>query len=116
MDEAAEAEKFARYHIELKAATVHHAAQKGDLKQLDKHVTEGIHQGNPESVTLQQRESLLGMMPLHIACEHGQLEAVEVRVRGRAPKQGRLCAQPVHGHAYTELSPVPSASILARSI
>lgn len=76
------AEKFHRYKIETAPDTVHHAAKTGDLTKLEQHVQNGIHQGNPESVTLQQRENLLGMMPLHIACEHGQLETVEVRRHG----------------------------------
>lgn len=37
-----------------------------------------LPQGNPESVTLQSREDVLGMMPLHVACENGELEVVEV--------------------------------------
>jgi hypothetical protein len=34
--------------------------------------------GTPESVSLQTREDVLGMMPLHVACEYGNLDVVEV--------------------------------------
>ncbi len=61
-----------------KANTVHYAAETGDIKLLEHFVREGMASGNPESVTLQQREDVLGMMPLHIAAENGEVEAVEV--------------------------------------
>lgn len=41
-------------------------------------IKDGIARGYPESVTLQGREDQLGMLPIHLACEHGRLAVVEV--------------------------------------
>ncbi|KXZ49110.1 hypothetical protein GPECTOR_23g40 [Gonium pectorale] len=66
-----------------KPNTVHYAAETGDIKLLEHFVREGMAVGNPESVTLQSREDVLGMMPLHVACENGELEVVEFLVKKR---------------------------------
>ncbi|KAG2492280.1 hypothetical protein HYH03_009520 [Edaphochlamys debaryana] len=66
-----------------KPNTVHFAAETGDIKLLEHFVREGMAIGNPESVTLQAREDVLGMMPLHVACENGETEAVEFLVKRR---------------------------------
>ncbi|GFR44226.1 hypothetical protein Agub_g5416 [Astrephomene gubernaculifera] len=66
-----------------KPNTVHYAAETGDIKLLQHFVKEGMALGNPESVTLQQREDVLGMMPLHVACENGEHEVVEFLVKKR---------------------------------
>ncbi|GLC41708.1 hypothetical protein PLESTM_001231300 [Pleodorina starrii] len=66
-----------------KPNTVHYAAETGDIKLLEHFVREGMAIGNPESVTLQSREDVLGMMPLHVACENGELEVVEFLVKKR---------------------------------
>ncbi len=68
-----------RHKSRSKPNTVHYATELGDITQLQHFVKEGLVMGNPESVTLQAREDVLGMMPIHIACENGQLEVVEVR-------------------------------------
>ncbi|PNH01094.1 Ankyrin repeat, PH and SEC7 domain containing protein secG [Tetrabaena socialis] len=72
-----------RARTRSKPNTVHYAAETGDIKLLEHFVREGMAQGNPESVTLQAREDVLGMMPLHVACENGELEAVEFLVKKR---------------------------------
>lgn len=68
-----------RARCRSKPNTAHYAAEVGDTKMLQHFVHEGMALGHPESVTLQAREDVLGMMPIHVACENGQLEAVEVR-------------------------------------
>lgn len=66
-----------------KLDTVHYAAETGDIAALDQFVREGVRNGNPESVTLQTREDILGMFPLHIACEMGQRAVVAVGADSR---------------------------------
>ena len=81
-----------------KPNTVHAAAEEGDIKLLSRLLLEGLHSGNPESVTLQQREDVLGMMPIHIACERGQLDTVKV---GRGHSQcGAVCPFPIGSYTY----------------
>ena len=58
--------------------TVHHAAEIGDLKQLEQLVQRGIALGTYASVTLQQQESLMLLMPVHLAAETGQTAVIEV--------------------------------------
>jgi hypothetical protein len=48
------------YKSRSKAGTVHHAAEHSDLPALSAFITEGLGNGNPESVTLQQREEVSG--------------------------------------------------------
>jgi hypothetical protein len=78
--------RYEQYKARSRPNTVHWAAELGDLRKLDEYVQAGMEHDTPESVTLQQREEVLGMMPLHIACEKGKLEIVEVR--GATPSPG----------------------------
>mmetsp|Transcript_13664 Transcript_13664/g.29319 ORF Transcript_13664/g.29319 Transcript_13664/m.29319 type:complete len:342 (+) Transcript_13664:166-1191(+) len=76
-------DRYEQYKTRSKPDSLHQAAELGDLKVLQDHVKLGIHQGNPESVTLQEREDVLGMMPMHVACENGQLDVVEYLIKRR---------------------------------
>ena len=59
--------------------TPHYCCEKGDLKKLHELVERGLHAGHPVAVTLAHRESVLGLLPLHVAAEAGKVEIVEVR-------------------------------------
>eukprot|EP00798_Chlamydomonas_sp_ICE-L_P003962 gene3962-14042_t len=72
-----------RYHIEYRdrpkslPESVHLAAETANFKHLDKFVKQGLAEGHAESVTLQGREEVLGLMPVHVAAESGRVEVVE---------------------------------------
>jgi len=81
--ETEEQGRWELYKVSHAPDTLHAAAAKGDTAALDGYVTAGIRMGTPESVTLQKRENILGMMPLHVAVESGQLETVEYLLKRR---------------------------------
>lgn len=73
-------------------------AEVGDIKGLNKFVEIGVQKGYPESVTLMEKETVLGMMPLHVAAEHGQKEVVEWLISKRVDSNAgdRAGVVPLH--------------------
>ena len=51
----------------------HVAAQAGDIKQIQR-----LARGASGLAALSSREGLLGRTAMHVACEHGQVEVVQV--------------------------------------
>ncbi len=58
---------------------VHAAVARGEVMEVEKIVQRGCEHGHVESVMLQQRETTLGLTPLHVACESMQLSMLKVR-------------------------------------
>ena len=63
---------------------LHAACRCGRLEAIRQAIAEGNAKGYPPSVTLQQRDPILGAMPLHCAAEHGHLALVHALVRHKA--------------------------------
>lgn len=61
----------------FRKGSIHSAAELGDVERIEQLVREGVVKGYPEHVTLQSREDLMGMLPLHAAAEKGQVAVVK---------------------------------------
>lgn len=48
------------YKVTHAPDTIHNAAEKGEMNKLDEYIQAGVRVGIPESVTLQQREAIMG--------------------------------------------------------
>ena len=64
--------------------SLHAACRCGRVEAIGQAIAEGNAKGYPPSVTLQQRDPILGAMPLHYAAEHGHLALVETLIRYKA--------------------------------
>lgn len=62
----------------LDKGSLHYAALTGNLEDMETLVTAGVERGQGPGVTLNAREPYMGSMPLHLACDAGQLAAVQV--------------------------------------
>jgi hypothetical protein len=58
--------------------SIHDYARRGLVVQIQHLLDESRKEGIPEGIILASREPVLGSTPLHVACEHGQLEVVQV--------------------------------------
>eukprot|EP00798_Chlamydomonas_sp_ICE-L_P022327 gene22327-29403_t len=53
-----------------KPNSLHFAVEMADMPKIEAFVKKGLVEGHAESVTLQEKEEVLGLMPIHIAFQH----------------------------------------------